>query len=192
MNGDIHVISVKDDDDGQRLDRWLKRHVPDMPYVLAQKLLRKGAIRVDGKRAKPDTRLSGGQEVKIPPYKNNPDQPPKNPKKLSIADAQFIQSLVIYDDGDVIALNKPYGIATQGGTNMKRHIDGMLDALKNNDGESLCSIPVEKLNSGNSEIRNWITVAGAAGHLKNEWQEYVPCYRSAAGTGCGMGFALLK
>ncbi len=66
----------------------------------------------------------------------------------------------------------------------------VLGALKNNDGESLCTIPLEKLNSGNSEIRNWITVAGASGHLKNVWQEYIPCYRSAAGTGCGMGFAL--
>ena len=66
----------------------------------------------------------------------------------------------------------------------------VLDALKASDGESLCSIPLEKLNSGNSEIRNWITVAGASGHLKNVWQEYIPCYRSAAGTGCGMGFAL--
>jgi hypothetical protein len=66
----------------------------------------------------------------------------------------------------------------------------VLDALKANDGESLCTIPLEKLNSGNSEIRNWITVAGASGHLKNVWQEYTPCYRSAAGTGCGMGFSL--
>ncbi len=68
----------------------------------------------------------------------------------------------------------------------------VLDGLKNHDAELLCSIPVEKLNSGNSEIRNWLTVAGACGHLKSAWQEYVPCYRSAAGTGCGMGFALLK
>jgi 3-O-methylgallate 3,4-dioxygenase len=66
----------------------------------------------------------------------------------------------------------------------------VLDALRNNDAEALCSIPLARLNSGNSEIRNWITVAGAAGHLKNVWQEYIPCYRSAAGTGCGMGFAL--
>ncbi len=69
---------------------------------------------------------------------------------------------------------------------------GVLAACKNNDGEALASIPVEKLNSGSSEIRNWITVAGAAGHLKNVWQDYIPCYRSAAGTGCGMGFALWK
>jgi hypothetical protein len=69
---------------------------------------------------------------------------------------------------------------------------GVLDALKRNDGEALASIPLQKLNSGNSEIRNWLAVAGAAGHLKNVWQDYIPCYRSAAGTGCGMGFALWK
>jgi 3-O-methylgallate 3,4-dioxygenase len=68
----------------------------------------------------------------------------------------------------------------------------VLDACKRNDGETLSSIAVEKLNSGSSEIRNWITVAGAASHLKSDWQEYIPCYRSAAGTGCGMGFALWK
>jgi hypothetical protein len=68
----------------------------------------------------------------------------------------------------------------------------VLDACNRNDGEALSSIPVEKLNSGSSEIRNWITVAGAASHLKTAWQEYIPCYRSAAGTGCGMGFAVWK
>jgi hypothetical protein len=66
----------------------------------------------------------------------------------------------------------------------------VLDACNRNDGDALSRIPVEKLNSGSSEIRNWITAAGAAAYLKNEWQEYVPCYRSAAGTGCGMGFAV--
>lgn len=66
----------------------------------------------------------------------------------------------------------------------------VLDSCKTNDGEALSSIPVEKLNSGSSEIRNWITVAGAATHLQSTWQEYIPCYRSAAGTGCGMGFAV--
>ena len=69
---------------------------------------------------------------------------------------------------------------------------GVLDACTRNDGEALCSIPAAKLNSGSSEIRNWITVAGAAEHLKTAWQEYIPCYRSAAGTGCGMGFAVWK
>lgn len=135
--GGIRLINVKNDDDGQRLDRWLKKHVPDMPYVLAQKLLRKGAIRVDGKRVKTDTKLVGGQEVKIPAFETGgvkSQKRPENKRKLSAEDAAFIRSLVIYDDGDVIALNKPYGIATQGGTGQKRHIDGMLDALKNEEG----------------------------------------------------------
>ena len=66
----------------------------------------------------------------------------------------------------------------------------VLEACRTNDGEALAAIPAERLNSGSSEIRNWITVAGACGHLRTLWQDYVPCYRSAAGTGCGMGFTL--
>ena len=68
----------------------------------------------------------------------------------------------------------------------------ILDACKRKDGAALSSIPMAKLNSGSSEIRNWITVAGASEHLNTDWQEYIPCYRSAAGTGCGMGFAVWK
>jgi 3-O-methylgallate 3,4-dioxygenase len=66
----------------------------------------------------------------------------------------------------------------------------ILAACRNHDGEALSSIPMAKLNSGSSEIRNWITVAGASEHLQTAWQDYVPCYRSLAGTGCGMGFAV--
>jgi 23S rRNA pseudouridine955/2504/2580 synthase len=134
VKADLRVIQVKQDDDGQRLDRWIKKYVPDMPYILAQKLLRKGQIRVDGKRAKPDTRLVGGQEVKIPPYNLSSENKEPQKRKLSAADAEFIHSLVIHDDGDVVVLNKPHGIATQGGTGQKRHIDGMLEALKNREG----------------------------------------------------------
>jgi hypothetical protein len=68
----------------------------------------------------------------------------------------------------------------------------VLDACRRNDGEALAALPAAKLNSGSSEIRNWIAVAGAAAHLATAWQEYIPCYRSAAGTGCGMGFAVWK
>jgi 3-O-methylgallate 3,4-dioxygenase len=66
----------------------------------------------------------------------------------------------------------------------------ILDACRRNDGEALAAIPMAKLNSGSSEIRNWITVAGASSHLTNQWRDYVPCYRSLAGTGCGMGFTV--
>lgn len=128
------LLPVPNDDDGQRLDRWLKRHVPDMPYVLVQKLLRKGAIKVDGKKAKTDQKLAGGQIVRIPPFESGGVQKELRKKQLSEKDAAFIRSLVIFDDGDVIALNKPADLAVQGGTSTNRHIDGMLDALINAEG----------------------------------------------------------
>lgn len=130
----IRLIEVSEDDNGQRLDRWLKKNVPEMPYVLAQKLARKGQIRIEGKRAKPDTRLVAGQQVKIPPFDLTDTKKPSQKRKVSDEDAAFIHSLVIFDDGDIIALNKPAGLAVQGGTNTKRHIDGMLEALKNEKG----------------------------------------------------------
>ncbi|GJL86056.1 MAG: pseudouridine synthase [Micavibrio sp.] len=138
---DVRHIEVSEDDDGQRLDRWLKKHVPEIPYVLAQKLMRKGAIRVNDKKAKPDTRLEAGQEIRIPSVeegtghkeKARKDKPKDGPK-LSSQDIEYIKSLVIYEDADVIALNKPPGLATQGGTNIKRHVDGLLDGLTNKKG----------------------------------------------------------
>ena len=127
------IIEVQQDDDGQRLDRWLKREVPDVPYVLLQKLIRKGALRVDGKRVKTDTRLSAGQAVKIPAAGTGSGTANER-KKISAKDKAFIQSLVIFDDGDVIALNKPSGLAVQGGSGQKVHIDGFLDGLKDDAG----------------------------------------------------------
>ena len=129
----VRHIKVAQDDDGQRLDRWLKRHVPELPYTLAQKLMRQGQIRVDSRRAKAETRLKAGQDVRIPPIATLDSRKQKR-KEISDKDRAFIKSLVIYDDGDVIALNKPYDLATQGGTKMKKHIDGLLDALKNKEG----------------------------------------------------------
>ena len=130
-------ITIKEDDDGQRLDRWLKKNVPELSYVLAQKLLRKGQIRIDGKRAKPDTRLQMGQEVKIPPsafkvVKGTFSKPQK--PEITSQDRAFMHSLVLYQDEDVIALNKPYDIAVQGGTKTKRHIDGLLEVFADKDG----------------------------------------------------------
>jgi len=98
----VRHLTVKDDDEGQRLDRWLKKNVPELPYVLAQKLMRKGQMRVDGKRAKPDTKLKGGQDVRIPPIK---PAAPRKEQKLSDKDIAFVKSLVLYEDEYVIALN---------------------------------------------------------------------------------------
>lgn len=86
------------------------------------------------------------------------------------------------------------GILASGGLShftVDEALDRMvLEACQTGDEQALCAIPAQKLNSGSSEIRNWITTAGAAEHLTTQWQDYVPCYRSAAGTGCGMAFAV--
>ncbi|NBX65580.1 MAG: RluA family pseudouridine synthase [Proteobacteria bacterium] len=120
------MTTVPPDDDGQRLDRWLKKKFPDIGFGAMQKLLRTGQVRVDGKRAKPDTRLVAGQELRLPPMLSNAEVAEKT---SSAKDRDFIRGLVIYEDEDMVAINKPSGLAVQGGSGITRHIDGMLDAL---------------------------------------------------------------
>ncbi len=124
------TISVDAADDGIRLDRWFKRHYPQLPFGQVAKLIRTGQVRLDGARAKANARIEEGQEIRLPPAVNA-QQPSRNSEKaVSDEDAAFIQSLVIHKDDDVIALNKPSGLAVQGGSKTHRHIDGMLDALR--------------------------------------------------------------
>ncbi len=127
----VRHLHVSADDDGQRLDRWLKKHVPELPFGLAQKLIRKGQIRADGKRVKGDAKLKAGQEIRIPPLEHKSIE---DKVKITDKDAAFIKSLIIYEDADVIAINKPTGIASQGGSKTKYHIDGLLEGLTNKEG----------------------------------------------------------
>lgn len=119
-------VTVSENDDGQRLDRWLKKHYPETSFGQMQKILRTGQVRVDGKRAKGETRLAAGQIVRIPPQMSSPV---KTERGLLPKDEAFIQSLVIYQDEHIIALNKPQGIAVQGGSKITKHIDGLLEGL---------------------------------------------------------------
>lgn len=131
MSG-IENVEVSADDDDIRLDRWFRRHYPGLKHGALEKLLRTGQIRVDGKRAKASLRLSGGQELRIPPQVTMPvdESRPREVRKPGAGEAEFVQSLVVYRDDDVIALNKPAGLAVQGGTKTTRHLDAMLDALR--------------------------------------------------------------
>jgi len=129
MTGVKH-ITVTADEEGQRMDRWLSKHLNGVPFSLIQKVMRKGQVRVDGKRVKTDTRLKEGQVIRVPPVQKR--EAPKD--FVSKEDAQFIKSLILYDDEHIIAINKPSGLATQGGTNIHRHVDGMLPALKTKEG----------------------------------------------------------
>ena len=111
-----------------RLDRWFKTHYSSLPHSRLEKLLRTGQVRVDGGRAKASTRLEAGQSVRVPPL---PDvAPPPGPRPaLSKSDRDFLTSITLYEDDDLLVLNKPSGIAVQGGTKTTRHIDHLLEGL---------------------------------------------------------------
>ncbi len=123
----VALISVKPDDGEVRLDRFIRRRFPELTQGQIEKMIRTGQVRVDGARAKAADRLEPGQTVRVPPL---PDPAPKPEGGVSPQDAAFAQSLVIHRDADVLILNKPHGLAVQGGSKTLRHVDGLLPALK--------------------------------------------------------------
>jgi 23S rRNA pseudouridine955/2504/2580 synthase len=135
MSGVVQVEVAPDDGD-VRLDRWFKRHYPQLNHGRLEKLLRTGQVRVDGTRAKANTRLQPGQMIRVPPLtpsvgsKEAVAQEKAQTAELSSRDIATLQAMVLYKDDDLIALNKPAGLAVQGGTGTTRHLDGMLDALR--------------------------------------------------------------
>lgn len=128
MSG-VELVKVKAIDDGMRLNRWFLKYYPGLGIGRLQKLLRTKQIKVDGSRAETGTRLQAGQEVRVPPLENEANAVVEQ-RGVSARDAAFIQALVIYKDANLLAINKPSGLAVQGGTNTSRHIDGMLEALQ--------------------------------------------------------------
>jgi 23S rRNA pseudouridine955/2504/2580 synthase len=123
---------VARDEDGMRLDRWFGTHFPQVTFGHLQKLLRSGQVRVDSGRVKTNTRLAAGQVVRVPPVEAAPEKaaPGVNPK-----DAEFLRALILYEDDDIYVFNKPHGLASQGGSGQKRHMDGLLKSLPNKKGE---------------------------------------------------------
>ncbi len=127
-------MTVNAEDDGIRLDRWFKRHMPDVGFATVSRWARTGQLRVDGARATPGDRLAEGQAIRIPPAPPPPSEPapkrraPVRPQ-LSDEETDFAQGLVIHRDDQAIVINKPPGLATQGGTRTDSHVDGLLDAL---------------------------------------------------------------
>ena len=115
-------------EDGMRLDRWFKTHYASLPHSRLEKLLRTGQVRVDGGRAKASTRLAAGQTVRIPPLLDTPP-PPAPAQAVSKADRTFLASITLYEDDDLLVLNKPSGIAVQGGTKTTHHVDRLLEGL---------------------------------------------------------------
>lgn len=133
--GRVVLCEVTTGEAGQRLDRWFRRRFPHVTHARLQKLLRTGQVRIDGRRAKAGQRLETGQVVRVPPLAPAGAEAadiarPRPAPPVSRAESGALQGRVLYRDGDVIVLDKPAGLAVQGGTGTGRHLDAMLDALR--------------------------------------------------------------
>ncbi|MCG6120504.1 MAG: RluA family pseudouridine synthase [Blastomonas sp.] len=124
-------FTIDTDDDGIRLDRWFHRHLPDVNFNLVSRWARTGQVRLDGKRVGPGDRIAAGQTIRIPPSETEPERPVARamPKTLSEDQVAYAQSMVIHRDRAALVINKPPGLATQGGTRTHAHVDGLGEAL---------------------------------------------------------------
>lgn len=129
----VQTLAVSEDEAEIRLDRWFKRRFPQVGHAMLERLLRTGQVRIDGKRAKSNQRLEAGQSVRVPPLGEAP-APASGSSRPAVTvgedEARALRDAILYKDDDVLVLNKPAGLAVQGGTNMDRHLDGMLDLLR--------------------------------------------------------------
>jgi 23S rRNA pseudouridine955/2504/2580 synthase len=129
MSDSVRQFTVGSDDDGIRLDRWFKRHLPQIGFATVSRWARTGQIRVDGKRADPADRLAAGQVLRVPPGGAAPEKAARQRRELSEAQIDQAEAMVLTQDRAAIVLNKPPGLATQGGSGTREHVDGLLDAF---------------------------------------------------------------
>jgi 23S rRNA pseudouridine955/2504/2580 synthase len=130
----VQNVIISPDENDMRMDRFLEARFPGLSFSHIQRVIRKGELRVDGARVQPKDRLKTGQNVRIPPFKHEPPKPREGaPEDLKTR--AFLKSITLYEDDDVMVLDKPYGLAVQGGSGTTRHIDGMLDVLRSRDGQ---------------------------------------------------------
>ncbi|WP_238314145.1 RluA family pseudouridine synthase [Methylobacterium crusticola] len=135
----VQTLEVMADEAGMRIDRFLSARFPQLPFARIQSLVRKGELRVNGKRAKAADRVEPGASVRVPPLKLEPRPTGPAPAHPGSArhesDLVFLRSLILYEDQDMMVLNKPFGLAVQGGSGTTRHVDGLLEAMRGEDGQ---------------------------------------------------------
>ncbi|MBB3019657.1 23S rRNA pseudouridine955/2504/2580 synthase [Microvirga lupini] len=131
----VQTLVVEPDEADMRVDRFLVARFPQLAFTHIQRIVRKGELRIDGKRAQPNERLVAGQKVRVPPLKLDQQRPVSRSPAKDQDDRDFLKSITLYEDKDVLIINKPMGLAVQGGSGTKRHVDGMLDALTGEDGQ---------------------------------------------------------
>jgi 23S rRNA pseudouridine955/2504/2580 synthase len=132
-DANVRQFTVEKDDDGVRLDRWFKRHLPQVGFGTVSRWARTGQLRVDGKRVKPEDRVATGQIVRVPPGGDDPTKQVIKRRELSAEEEAQAEAMLIRRSKSALVLNKPPGLATQGGTGTSRHVDGLLDAYADAD-----------------------------------------------------------
>lgn len=139
MNDRVETIEIAEREAGMRLDRWFRLHFPDVTNSYLQKLLRSGQVRVDSRRVEGKERLEAGAKVRVPKVVRTPRNDgliaTAKAQGASKADRDLIEGMILYEDEEVLVLNKPFGLAVQGGTGTKRHIDGILAGMADRFGD---------------------------------------------------------
>ena len=163
---EARTFTVQEDDDGIRLDRWFKRHMPDVSFNIVSRWSRTGQLRVNGEKAVPGDRVEAGQQIRIPPAeamsgRGVRPQPKRDP--LSDDEVRFVRDMVIHQEPGAFVLNKPPGLATQGGTKTTQHLDRLLDGLA--DDERGRPKLVHRLDKDTSGALLVARTARAAGHF---------------------------
>jgi 23S rRNA pseudouridine955/2504/2580 synthase len=167
--GATDTVTVAGEDGEVRLDRWFKRHYPALGHGHLEKLLRTGRIRVDGKRARSSDRVMPGQAIRIPSLDEMASSAPPAPRQISPGDEAMMRDAVLHRDDAVIVLNKPPGLAVQGGSGTERHLDGLLDALRF--GSDVRPRLVHRLDKDTSGVLVLARTAAAAAFLTQAFRE---------------------
>ncbi|MBA3512007.1 RluA family pseudouridine synthase [Sphingomonas sp.] len=160
------TFTVGEDDDGIRLDRWFKRHLPEISFNIVSRWARTGQLRLDGKRAVPGDRIEAGQQIRVPPPETAPARSPRAQRlvePLTPDEAELVREMVIHEDRHAFVLAKPPGLATQGGTKTHHHLDRLLDGLADDAGAR--PKLVHRLDKDTSGALLVARTARAAGHF---------------------------
>jgi len=161
---EARTFTVSEDDDGIRLDRWFKRRVPEVSFNVVSRWSRTGQLRLNGKKAVPGDRIETGQQIRFPAVEATPARSDRQPRRepLTSDEEQFVRDMVMYDEPCAFVLNKPPGLATQGGTKTTHHLDRLLDGLADERGRPKLVHRLDKDTSGALLVAR---TARAAGHF---------------------------
>jgi len=131
----VQNVTVSADETGMRVDRFFEARFPGLSFSHIQRVIRKGEVRVNGKRTQPKNRLEAGQTVRIPPLRFDAPKARTMGNEADQKTADFLKSIMLYEDADVLVFNKPMGLAVQGGSGTTRHLDGMLEVMRDAHGQ---------------------------------------------------------